>query len=246
MALISRNHPFAVEAFFKRSLVLTYAVPQAELKELIPPCLELDTFNNQWAFVAVALVDATQLRPKGFPKIFGNDFFLIGFRIFVRYTTTNGKNLRGLYILKSETNKRKMAFLGNLFTRYSYATTDIVSRQNAARFSVSSRQSALEIEIGTGNPLIALPEESPFKDWKEARRYAGPLPFTFSFDAKTNEVLIIEGVRESWIPKPVEVIKSNVGFIKQMNLKDMVLANAFLIENIPYHWKKGRKEQWIG
>src|SRR5687768_17968310 len=105
-----KNHPFAVETFFECSLVLTYAVPREELEGFIPECLELDTFGEKWAFLAVALVQTKNLRPKGFPAFMGNDFFLIGFRIFVRYTDSRGKSLRGLYILKSETNKKKMSF----------------------------------------------------------------------------------------------------------------------------------------
>ncbi len=120
-----KNQPFAVEAFFEYSLVFTFAVPKEQLQHLIPKCLELDTFNAKWAFLAVAMVQTKGLRPKGFPKLFGNDFFLIGYRVFVRYTSNAGKTLRGLYILKSETDKRKMEFFGNIFTHYNYTTTDI-------------------------------------------------------------------------------------------------------------------------
>lgn len=70
-----KNHPFAVEAFFESSLVLTFAVPKEELQLLIPECLELDTFQDQWAFIAVAMVQTKDLHPKGFPKWMGNDFF---------------------------------------------------------------------------------------------------------------------------------------------------------------------------
>jgi hypothetical protein len=73
-----RNHPFAVEAYFESSLVLTFAVPKEEIQHIIPDCLTLDTFNDKWAFIAVAMVQTKSLRPKGFPKILGNDFFLIG------------------------------------------------------------------------------------------------------------------------------------------------------------------------
>src|SRR3954464_5273530 len=97
-----KNHPFAVEAHFESSVVLTFAVPKEQLRKLIPGCLELDTFDDKWGFVAVAMVQTTGLRPKGFPKFMGNDFFLIGYRIFVRFTNNKGKRLRGLYILKSE------------------------------------------------------------------------------------------------------------------------------------------------
>ena len=50
-----KNHPFAVEAFFESSLVLSYAVPKEELIKLIPSCLEPDTFNDTWGFLAVAI-----------------------------------------------------------------------------------------------------------------------------------------------------------------------------------------------
>src|SRR3954467_9326034 len=104
-----KDHPFAVESFFETSLVLTFAVRKEELALHIPECLELDTWNDTWAFLAVAVVKTRGLRPKGFPRFMGNDFVLTGYRIFVRYTTSEGKRLRGLFIIRSETDKRKMA-----------------------------------------------------------------------------------------------------------------------------------------
>src|ERR1700740_47480 len=86
-----KNHPFAVEAFFESSLVITFAVSKESLQSLIPECLELDSFKDKWAFIAVAMVQTRKLRPKGFPKFTGNDFFLIGYRVFVRYTSNSGK-----------------------------------------------------------------------------------------------------------------------------------------------------------
>ena len=239
-----KNHPFAVETKFNSSVLLTYAINKEELQELIPECLSLDTFEDKYAFIAIALVDTKNLRPKGFPTLLGNDFFLIGCRIFVRYTTNDGKRLRGLYILKSETNKNKMSVLGNIFTHYKYTTTDIDFKKNENKISIVSKKSDLEIEVNLDNNSVNLPENSPFKDWKEARRFAGPLPFTFYYNKEKKEVLIIEGVRENWIPKPIEITKHKVGFIDQFNFKNVHLANAFMIENIPYYWKKGKTEIW--
>ncbi len=239
-----KKHPFAVEAFFERSLVLTYAVPKDAIRQLIPECLELDLLHDQWAFIAAAFVQTQKLRPKGFPAFMGNDFFLIGFRIFVRYRNTANKNLRGLYILRSETDKRKMAVLGNIFTHYKYVQTDISCYTNSGHTTVVSKSSGIEVIVHTDQTAASLPIESPFADWKEARRFAGPLPFTFSYNPLRKEVLIIEGVRENWIPKPIQVIKQEIGFINSMRLPGLVPANAFMIENIPYYWKKGKTERW--
>jgi hypothetical protein len=225
--------------------VLTYAVPKEAIQKLIPECLELDLLHEQWGFVAAAFVQTQNLRPKGFPAFIGNDFFLIGFRIFVRYRTSASKNLRGLYILRSETDKRKMAVMGNTFTHYNYVHTDITQHSTAGQTIIQSNKSGIEIAIDTTQQETSLPTGSPFADWKEARRFAGPLPFTFTYSAAREEVLIVEGVRENWTPRPVHVIKHEIGFIKNMQLPGITLANAFMIENIPYYWKKGKIDKWM-
>lgn len=239
-----KNHPFAVEAFFESSLVLTFAVPKEELQKLIPECLELDTHNNQYGFVAVAMVQTKGLRPKGFPKFMGNDFFLIGYRVFVRYTNNKGKRLRGLYILKSETDKKKMELLGNIFTHYNYTTTDINQSEKTNTKEINSNKSNFNVTLDNSENEIQLPKNSPFKNWAEARRFAGPLPFTFTYNPATKEVLIIEGIRQNWTPKPIAVLEYNFSFLKSLELKNPILANAFIISDIPYYWKKGKKETW--
>lgn len=239
-----KNHPFAVEAFFKSSIVLTFAVPKEELESLIPDCLTLDTFQDKWAFIAIAMVQTKDLRIKGTPKFMGNDFFLIGYRVFVRYTNSKGKRLRGLYILKSETDSKKMTFRGNIFTHYNYTTTDVNINSNKNKIELFSNKSNFNIKVDKKDEEIDLPENSPFSNWKEARRFAGPLPFTFTYNKETKEVLIIEGVRTNWKPKPLKVEDYHFNFLNTLGFKNCVLANSFIIENIPYQWKKGKIESW--
>jgi uncharacterized protein YqjF (DUF2071 family) len=245
MLTFLKNHPFAVQAFFDSSLVFTFAIPKEHIQHLIPESLELDVFDDKWAFIAVAMVQTKALRPKGFPRIFGNDFFLIGYRVFVRFTNLAGKHLRGLYILKSETDKKKMEFFGNIFTHYNYTTTDITQSTLNGVTEISSGKSGFKIRIDTSaEENIPLPAGSPFTDWKEARRFAGPLPFTFTYNSAEKKMLIIEGVRENWKPTAVKVIDYNFSFIDSLKIDDVKLANAFIIRNIPYYWKKGKIEQW--
>jgi Uncharacterized conserved protein (COG2071) len=239
-----KNHPFAVEAYFESSLVFTFAVPKEQVQNLIPECLQLDLLDDKWAFVAIAMVQTKELRPKGFPKFMGNNFFLIGYRVFVRYKNNAGKNLRGLYILKSETDKKKMEIMGNIFTHYNYTTTDIHTTIQNNSTKIRSTKSMFHVSIEESEKEIALPLHSPFKDWKEARRFAGPLPFTFTYNKEKKEILIIEGVRQNWTPHPVKVIDFNFEFLNTLKLESPVLANAFIIKNIPYWWKKGKMEIW--
>ncbi len=239
-----KNHPFAVEAFFESSLVLTFAVPKEQLQNFIPECLELDTFQDKWAFIAIAMVQTKGLRPKGFPKFMGIDFFLIGYRIFVRYTNIAGKRLRGLYIIKSQTDKKKMEFFGNIFTHYNYTTTDIGQTTNGNLRTIESEQSKFQITIEKTENEIQIPDNSPFTDWKDARKFAGPLPHTFTVNTKDKTILTILGVRQNWKPEPVKVEKYHFDFLDNLKFQDIVLANAFEIKNVPYDWEKGKIEKW--
>lgn len=242
MLAFLKNHPFAVDAFFESSTVLTFAIPQQHLRSLVPPGLELDVFEDKWAFIAVAMVQTTGLRPAGLPRFLGNSFFLIGYRIFVRFTTKAGKRLRGLYILKSETDRKKMELLGNLFTHYRYTTTDITRAQHDGKTLVTSHKSNFSVELAAVSLPVPLPASSPFATWQQARRFAGPLPFTFTWLASTNTMLLIEGQRENWVPEPLAVLNYQFQFLDAFRDQGIVLASAFTVRNIPYHWKKGRLE----
>ncbi|PQJ80828.1 DUF2071 domain-containing protein [Polaribacter porphyrae] len=239
-----KNHPFAVETHFKSSIVFTFAIPKEQLEKFIPECLELDLFKDKWAFIAVAMVQTKDLRPKGFPKFMRNNFFLIGYRVFVRYTNNKGKRLRGLYILKSETDSLKMTFKGNIFTHYNYTTTDIKIKEVGEELNIYSKKSNFNIKVNKSDNQVEIPIKSPFENWKEARRFAGPLPFTFTYNEITKEVLIIQGVLTNWKPKPLKVESFYFQFLEDLQLENCVLANCFIIENVPYQWKKAKKEVW--
>src|SRR5689334_8881523 len=115
-----RRHPIPIEAFFRYSLVLTYAFPREILRPFLPPGLTLDCYEES-AFLAIALVQTEHLRPVGLPSVLGRNFFLSGYRIFSRYTRNDGKVLRGLRIIRSDADSGLMVRFGNLLTHYRYS-----------------------------------------------------------------------------------------------------------------------------
>src|SRR5581483_4178655 len=117
MLHVLRRHPFPVSAYFRHSLVLTYAYPEDLLRPLLPPGLVLDTLRG-FGFLTVALVQTEQLRPDWLPKVLARDVFLGGYRLFVR--RSGYPTHRGLRILRSLTDGRWMYCAGTLFTRYRY------------------------------------------------------------------------------------------------------------------------------
>ena len=244
-----RRHPFAVEAYFDYSLVLTYAWPRAVLEPLLPPGLVLDTCEDM-GFVAVAMVQTRALRPALLPAWLGLDFFLTGYRIFTRYRDQRGRNLRGLRILRSDTDRYLMVLLGNLMTHYHYHPMLLTSHITPDKIdiAVESREAPLRVTAYPGEEEVALPVGSPFSDWRQARKFAGPLPFTFDYESQTHSMVIIEGVREHWDPKPVRVEVERLGFFERAPFREHkpVLASAFVVNRIPYRWKSGVVEKLAG
>ena len=243
MLHLLKRHPLPVAAHFKFCLVLTYALPEAVLAPLLPPGLTVDSWHGL-GFVAVALVQTEKLRPAFLPAFLGRDFFLGGYRIFARYTTPEEKRLRGLRILQSETNNALMAFSGNLLTHYNYKRADVKVTEEAHCVGVRVRRNGRDTLCLTADKAAMpapLPPGSPFADLKEARRFAGPMPFTFDYEKQTHSIIRIQGRRENWNPQPIAVDVQTLTFFDDPAFCGAVprLANAFYIENIPYLWERG-------
>ncbi|HEV8605868.1 MAG TPA: DUF2071 domain-containing protein [Tepidisphaeraceae bacterium] len=245
-----KRHPIPIKAHFEFSLVLAYAFPGQALAPLLPPGLKLDTYED-FGFLAIAMVRTRQLRPSFLPAFLGHSFFLTGYRIFVRHQEHDtGRNLRGLRILRSDTDHRLMAFFGNRLTHYNY---------RPARVNWTRTPDAVEIDIRTPNGHAdlhvradlttrpaPLPDSSPFPDLQTARRFAGPLPFTFDYEPQTHSIVKIQGVREHWDPQPIRVDVTRATFFDHPPFNQLGtprLANAFYLEDVPYQWKRGRRER---
>ena len=246
-----RRHPLPVSAFFRHTLVLTYAFPRECLIPLLPPGLELDGYKDH-GFLAIALVQTERLRPSMFPSFLGRDFFLCGYRIFARYRDHTGRSRRGLRILRSYADRRLMVAAGNLLTHYHYQLARITVHESSGALEIQVRTPRAEADLHvmadlTRRPAL-LPPDSPFDNLREARRFAGPLPFTFDYEAQTDSIIIIEGVRQDWTPQSLPVLVRENTFLDSpaFALHRPILANAFYVANVPYQWRRGIVEPLIG
>jgi len=238
-----RRHPFPVVAWFDRVVAVSFAFPHELLRPLVPRGLEIDAFDGL-GFITVAMVWTKNLRPAGFPAWLGQDFFLGGYRIFTRLND-GGRKLRGLNIVRSETDCRRMVWLGNLMTHYRYRHVNVGIREveghTHVETSLAEGTRTLNLTFASADDASSLPEGSPFGDWQTARRFAGPMPFTFSAEDEDTFV-VIEGSRQNWVPRPVAVKEWHVSLFDEAPLCEAkpILANAFAVTGVPYRWKRGR------
>lgn len=237
-----KRHPIAIDAHFHDCLTLTYAVPENVLRPLLSRGLELDTFRG-YGFVAVALVRAADLRPAGLPAAIGQDFFLAGYRIFTRFRQANGRSMRGLRILRSDTDKARMVAGGNLLTHYNYhrceATVD--ASPERIRVAIDTPDRGGDLRVSADFTAAPLPEGSPFPSLREARPFAGPLPFTFDYEAETDSIIAIQANRANWKPEQVAVKVDRISFFDQPAFSGCtpILSAAFHVSNVDYRWDRG-------
>jgi hypothetical protein len=246
MLYLLRRHPLPISAFFTHSLVLTYAYPAKMLQELLPPGLTVDTYGNH-GFIAIAMVQTRRLHPSFLPAALGVDFFLTGYRVFTRFGAK--LSLRGLRILRSDTDRRLMAVGGNLLTHYGYVHCEAAMKADGDHLRVTVRSPGaaadLDVVADLSSRPAPLPAGSPFANLEDARRFAGPLPYTFDYERETNSIVTIKATRTRWEPQPISVVVRKATFLDHPPFNEVspILANAFHVENVPYRWERGVVEK---
>ncbi|HEY1422139.1 MAG TPA: DUF2071 domain-containing protein [Candidatus Acidoferrum sp.] len=244
---ILKGHPLAMQAYFEHVLVLTYAVPDIALRPLLPRGLLLDMYET-YGFLAIAMVQTRNMRPRFVPGRMGRDFFLTGYRIFTRYRTASGKTLRGLRILRSDTDSDFMVRWGNRLTHYDYRRSDVEYGVNERlleiKIQTADGEADLHVRAHLADEPAPLPAGSPFPNLQIARKFAGPLPFTFDYEAETDSIVRIQGVRQVWAPKTtrVEVLQNTFLAKEPFASARPILASAFHLADVPYQWKRGVRE----
>ncbi len=237
-----RRHPVPIAARLEHCLTLTYALPADVLRPLLPPGLALET-DGDYGFVAVALVQTRSLRPTALPVACGQDFFLAGYRIFTRFNTPDGRSIRGLRILRSDANRASMVAGGNLLTHYNYRRCDaqLDATPDTLRVTIRTPDGAGDVAVTANLQTAALPAGSPFPSARAARRFAGPLPYTFDYERETHAIVAINGTRTNWRPALVTVDVARLGFFDRPEFTGHtpILAAAFYVKDVEYRWARG-------
>lgn len=240
-----QRHPVPIACHFGHGLVIAWALPARVIEPLVPPGLVLDTYDRHWGFVVIALVQARDLRPAFLPAWAGRDYALTGYRIFVKYRDQAGRTRRGLHILRSDTDKRSMKLGGNLLTHYRHQLADIevtpAAGQLAVRITTPAAGADLHVIACLARQQAPLPASSPFRSDRDARRFAGPLPWTFDYEPQTRSIVMIRGRRSHWQPRQVAVEVKTCRFLEQppFGAAGPRLASAFHVTGLDYRWERG-------
>jgi len=140
-----------------------------------------------------------------------------------------------------------MACAGNLLTHYNYrlCETELKTTSGELHWTIRTPRAEADIEVVarlTDGPGL-LPDGSPFSTLAEARKFAGPLPYTFDYEESTDSIIGIRAIRQQWEPRPVAVDVRRNTFLEHEPFLGAhpILANAFYVHDVPYRWEQGRR-----
>jgi hypothetical protein len=134
---------------------------------------------------------------------------------------------------------------GNLLTHYNYRRCFAAIDSSTERLSIAVRtpdhSGDVDLDADLTGPSVLF-EHSPFESIREARRFAGPLPFTFDYEPETHSIVAIKATRHHWQPAPVAVTVRQMSFFNQLPFRGCtpILAAAFHVKGIDYRWERGQ------
>jgi hypothetical protein len=127
--------------------------------------------------------------------------------------------------------------------RYGLCQVELTEKPGEIGWRIHTPHQTADLDVLahiSGGPA-PLPDGSPFADGNDARRFAGPLPYTFDYEPETNSIIRIRAIREEWNPQPVAVEVRKNTFLRQEPFRRVtpILANAFYVRDVPYRWMRG-------
>ena len=138
-----------------------------------------------------------------------------------------------------------------MLTHYNYRRCEatITASRDELHFTIATSNGEADVDVTADLAAPAqLPPNSPFRTARDARRFAGPLPWTFDYEPQTHSIVAIKGVRENWSPRPVNVDVRKLSFLDDAPFAGAtpILASAFHVRDNPYRWERGVRHRLGG
>lgn len=167
--------------------LINFSVEKEEVLPFLPDGLQIRDFHGR-ALISMVNVKLRNMRPSFLPKALHFDYQHIGFRLLVDDARYNGGEAKGIYFLRSFTNKTLMVQGGSWLTNY---------RLEKAKLTEAG--DAFELRQGEKYLRYRLRDEQPAAGKEELYQLVGALDRAYSYIG--DELVRVQIMRERW---PIE------------------------------------------
>ena len=229
-----RNSRLAITSTFYSNTILMYSCDPADLQQILCPGIEVDVIGDR-GHLAVAFVDQRDFRPRGFPRWAGRDFFMIEYLAFVTYRSSDGRQMRGLYLLQSDTPSVLACIASRIFSHYRFRKIDLdtTDTNGTRRFTSAKAGVDVSIELDDQHDLGT-------EHWANYDELVKPRSFNFQHLKRSDSTLVVRGVLKGWTPRPTTVLHADVATIAGLGIKFDGPPKAIEVEDVQYLWRNSR------
>lgn len=198
--------------------LINFSVEKAEVLPYLPQGLPIRDFHGR-ALISMVNVKLRCMRPSFLPKPLHFDYQHIGFRLLVDDAGYNGGAAKGIYFLRSFTNRALMVQGGSWLTNYKLEKAEL-----------EEKGITFELRKGKNYLRYQLQEEKPVTGKEELYQMVGALDKAYSYIG--DELMRVQIMRERW---PIEWINCE-GFETNF-FRTAHFEGAFQVRDvIHYQW----------
>lgn len=229
-----RNGRLAITSTFFTNSILMYSCEPDDLQRLLCPGINVDVIGGR-GHLAVAFVDQRDFRPRGFPRRVGRDFFMVEYLAFVTYESSDGRQMRGLYLLQSDTPSTLACIGSRIFSHYRFRKIDLTIDETGNTRRFTSAKAGIDV-------TISLDTEADSRDapWADYAQLSKPRSFNFQHLKRSNATLIIRGVLKGWTPRPATVLAADIALVDGLGIAFDGPPKAIEVDNVEYLWRNSR------
>ena len=196
--------------------LINFSVDMEEVLPHVPAGIKVRDFDGK-AIISMVNVKLKQMRPVGLPKNLSFEYQHVAFRLLVDDSELNNGDCKGIFFLKSFTNKPMVAWGGNLMTNYQLSPAKI---QDDAEFVLQQEDRFISYRL-TNEEVEVMPDLKPI---------IGAIDRAYAMEGE--RLMKTQIQREEW---PIEWVDCQ-GFDTNF-FQSAKLLGAFQVKNIiDYQW----------
>lgn len=198
--------------------LINFSVEFSELRELVPSGIKIRNVNGR-ALISMVDVMLKNMHPSFVPKQLHFDYRHIAFRLLVDDSEYNNGESKGIYFLRSFTDKPLIVQGGNWLTNYKLETAELITFENM-----------LELKQGENYLNYAFKDKPPALKNESLKQNIAALDRAYSMNG--NDLQFVKIVREKWPIEWIDCYHFQTNFFKTAQLEGAFKVN----EVINYQW----------
>jgi hypothetical protein len=227
-----------------RRFLINYRVAPEVLVRLLPTPFRLHLVGG-YGIAGICVLRLRELRPEGFPRVFGIATDNAAHRIAVEWDGPDGPR-RGVYIVRRDTSSRSTVYLGGRLFPGVHHRADFEFRESSYRSEVGfkSRRDGAMVSL-SASAADDLNSDSVFSSLDDASTFFRQSPLGFSPGHQDQTLEGLELRCENWSVEALQVdrvVSSYFDDASRFPPDSVSIDSAFLMRNIESTWLTRTRE----